>query len=464
VRYVISTALLGLVVAGAAPAQAQNKATIAVAPFTFHRDYRAAPEAQLETAALTNKLVTALVQSRKFDVVERERIDTLLDEMQLTESGLTDPSRAVEAGRMLGADFFVMGEISVFTATTSVKQVPMTERWIRTREMLLVVDMRIVDTRTSKIVAAERGESRQTSKQRIKGRPSTNVPTTPEEVDVVERDLCQKLVLKVIDAVYPIKVIGVNASGVVSINRGQGGGVAVGDVLDVFTEGEAMVDPDTGEVLGSEETKVGRIRVDQVLAKFSKCSQLAGTAARGNICRPAAGSADFAPPPPPPPPADTSAPRIIVLAPREGAVLNSSPINVVCDVSDDRGVTRVAIAGRDATRDEKGRYRGQVLPNEGGNLVRIEAWDAAGNCGRAEVRFNYDSTPPEVDADATILVEGKVDDLSCTLNINGVSVQYDRSTGQYSVRVPADPSDAGKITIVATDEFGNKTTEVRRVR
>lgn len=462
-RHVMSATLLGLAVAAASPAQAQNKATIAVAPFTFHKDYRAEPNAQLETAALTQKFVTALVQTRKFDVVERERVETLLDEMQLSETGLMDPARAVEAGKMLGADFFLMGEISVFTVTTTVKKIPMTERWLRDREMLLVVDMRIVDTRTSKVVAAHRGESRQSSRERLPNRPNVNTATTPEEVEIVERDLCQKLVIKVIDAVYPIKVINVNAAGVVSINRGQGGGVAVGDVFDVYTEGEEMIDPDTGEVLGSEETKVGRIRLDQVLAKFSKCSQLAGTAARGNICRPASGDANFSPPPPPPPPADTQAPRVTILAPSQGATLNSSPINVVAEARDDRGVTRVTIAGRNATRDAEGRWRGQVLPNEGGNLVRVEAYDAAGNCGSAEVRFNYDSKPPEIDADATILVEGKVDDLRATLTINGVNVQYD-AQGNYSARVPADPSDPGKVTIVATDEFGNKSTEVRRVR
>ena len=71
--------------------------------------------------------------------------------------------------------------------------------------------------------------------------------------------------------------------------------------------------------------------------------------------------------------------------------------------------------------------------------------------------------PPEVDADATILVEGKVDDLRSTLTINGINVQYD-AQGNYSVRVPADPSDPGKITIIATDEFGNQTKEIRNLK
>jgi hypothetical protein len=62
------------------------------------------------------------------------------------------------------------------------------------------------------------------------------------------------------------------------------------------------------------------------------------------------------------------------------------------------------------------------------------------------------------------VVEGRVDDLSCTLTINGHPVQYDRQTGRYSARIPADPQNPGRVTVIATDEFGNSTTEVRRLR
>lgn len=156
---------------------------------------------------------------------------------------------------------------------------------------------------------------------------------------------------------------------------------------------------------------------------------------------------------------------ITILSPKEGSTLNVNPVNVVCQVTDPGGqVTRVAIAGRDATRDDKGNWRGQVRANEGGNRVRIEAWDAAGNRAEATVTFAFDSTPPQVEAQAMLLVEGSVDDLSCTLTINGQPVQYDKQTGRYSVRVPPDPQNPGVVTIVVTDEYGNQRVESRRVQ
>lgn len=463
-RRLLACAPLAATLLVPAAAQAQQKATIAVAPFTFHKDFRAAPGATLETAALTNKFVTALVGTRKFDVVERERMDKLIDEMRLGQSGLQDPAHAAQMGKQLGAKYFLMGEVSVFTLTTQKKYIELASRWQRTEELKLIVDMRIVETETSKVVSAFKGDGLIQAKQMFKSEPSLDAPPEPATVDAIERQVVDKLVLKVIEVVFPIKVVDVTADGVVSINRGEGGGVSIGEQFDVFSEGEEIVDPDTGEVLGASESKVGRIRVEQILPKLSKCSIVAGRPARGNICRPPHGDANFSPPPPPPPPRDNTPPRITVLAPKEGQTLSSNPINVVCEVTDDKGVARVSIAGRDATRDDRGRWKGPVKANEGGNRVRIEAWDEAGNKAEAQVTFNFDETPPAVEAEASILVEGKVDDLSCTLTINGAPVQYDKQTGKYSVRVNRDPNNPEIVTIVAEDEFGNKKTETRRVK
>ena len=41
---------------------------------------------------------------------------------------------------------------------------------------------------------------------------------------------------------------------------------------------------------------------------------------------------------------------------------------------------------------------------------------------------------------------------------------FDKTTGKYSVRVTPDPQNPGRVTIVATDEYGNQTVETRNVR
>jgi hypothetical protein len=44
--------------------------------------------------------------------------------------------------------------------------------------------------------------------------------------------------------------------------------------LRVFAVGKELIDPDTQEVLGKEEVEIGKVRITDVLPKFSKASIL----------------------------------------------------------------------------------------------------------------------------------------------------------------------------------------------
>lgn len=279
----------------AAPEEAPappTKASLAVMPFNYTAELLEREDGVLRlavrtltTSAFTNKFVTALVKTRKFDVVERQRVDDILNEVQLSQSGMTSKQRAIKAGQMIGADYFLTGEISVFSITTTWAEIPFTKKSQRTIEARIIVDMRIVDTRSSKVVAADKGEARWTQKTMFPNRfESAELPA--DMIDTLERTLCDDLTLKTIDGVYPIKIIGITG-GEVSLNRGDGGGLAPGLVLDVFLTGDEMVDPDTGESLGFEELKVGRVQVSEILPRFSKATVVSGAAklVKGAICR-----------------------------------------------------------------------------------------------------------------------------------------------------------------------------------
>lgn len=278
----------------AQPPAAPRKATLAVLPFTFtkavherrHGDTDLVLK-EFQTSILTNKFVTALVATRKFDVVERQRMDELVDEIRRGDSGLQDPARAIKAGQQLGCDYFVMGDISVFSvAATPLKRIPTTSRFTRDVVTHVIVDMRIVDARTSKIVSAEKGELRD-SVRSIHDRDEGWAPA-PDFIDLIQRALCDQLVLKTIDGIYPVKVVA-TTDGVITLNRGQGGGLAPGDLLDVFTLGGELLDPDTGEVLGREEQRLGRLRVTEVLERVTRAvpheDQGLGAIPAGAVCR-----------------------------------------------------------------------------------------------------------------------------------------------------------------------------------
>jgi curli biogenesis system outer membrane secretion channel CsgG len=285
---------------------APKKATLAVLPFTFTKAVhdRRHGETDLvlkefQTSLLTAKFITALVATRKFDVVERARVDELIDEIRRGDAGLQDPARAIKAGKQLGADYFLMGDISVFSVTaTPLKRIPTTSRFTRDVITQVIVDMRIVDARTSKVVAAEKGELHDQVRS-MHDRDEGWAPA-PGFVDALQRALCEQLVLKTVDGVYPVKVAA-TTNGVITLNRGQGGGLAPGDLLDVFAAGEEIFDPDTGESLGREEQRLGRLRVTEVLERVSRAvphqDQGMGAIPVGALCRKVA--PEQAPPPAP---------------------------------------------------------------------------------------------------------------------------------------------------------------------
>ncbi|MFQ6609276.1 MAG: CsgG/HfaB family protein [Fidelibacterota bacterium] len=61
---------------------------------------------------LRAKLITDLVSRNTFQVISRDRLDELLDEQELSLSGMIDENSALEMGRLLGVDGFISGYAS----------------------------------------------------------------------------------------------------------------------------------------------------------------------------------------------------------------------------------------------------------------------------------------------------------------------------------------------------------------
>jgi hypothetical protein len=84
----------------------------------------------------------------------------------------------------------------------------------------------------------------------------------------VARDMADKIANRVTDVVFPAKIIS-KIDKQVTINRGDGTGIAVDQVWNVFALGNEMIDPDTKESLGRAEVKVGQVKINSVLPKVS---------------------------------------------------------------------------------------------------------------------------------------------------------------------------------------------------
>ena len=67
-------------------AEEPAKASIAVLKFNIEGVRYGIPQ-EFETAILRDKLITSLVKTRKFNVVERARLDKVIKEQEFSESG-----------------------------------------------------------------------------------------------------------------------------------------------------------------------------------------------------------------------------------------------------------------------------------------------------------------------------------------------------------------------------------------
>ncbi len=221
------------------------------------------------TRLLSSDLMTYLVKTNKFNVVERNRMKDILTEQEFSESGYISPESAVKMGELIGADYFVMGKIEMLKAGIKRKKIPYTDTVRSLYVGKMVVNVRIVDSRGGKIVAADKFTVEHEDRN-----PKGEL-TADEFLEALKEKTVKEIVNGVVSGVFPLKVARVTGN-TVYINRGSGVGFEVGDHLSILSQGEGLIDPDTGESLGSMEEEVGVVEVTSIQKKFSKAKIISG--------------------------------------------------------------------------------------------------------------------------------------------------------------------------------------------
>lgn len=238
---------------------------------------------------VADMLATALVKSGKFTVVERQELDRVLQEQKLGQAGIVTEQTAAKVGRVLGVELLVMGSVSEFGTSerTISGGVPVFGGGIKQTTARAVVDIRLVNTTTGEIIAAEKEEGSEST---------TGLAVRYEQIDFSNTsawdntdigkaareavDGCVELIAENMQKIpWSGRILKVNADGTVLMKPGSEGSVTAGLEFDVFREGEEIIDPETGTSLGREESKVGKIKVveDMLKGKACKAKVLDGT-------------------------------------------------------------------------------------------------------------------------------------------------------------------------------------------
>lgn len=236
---------------------------------------------------VADMLVTALAESKKYTLVEREQMEKVIAEQKLGASGAVTAQTAAKIGRLLGAQYIITGAITEFGVKDSKIGVGGLEKVlpfgggakVSKNTARAALDVRAIDTTSAQIVAAAKGEGSKSSAE-FKGdlsiAPSFDFgkegfdetiigKAAREAVENVAKELSKKFDEAGPGAVKIIKITGKQ----IFINSGGADGEKEGRVYGIYRMGEEMTDPDTGESLGAEEEKVGTAKVVKVTPKYS---------------------------------------------------------------------------------------------------------------------------------------------------------------------------------------------------
>lgn len=222
---------------------------------------------------MADMLTTALVKSGNYRVFERAEIDKVMQEQALGQSGVVTPESAAKAGKMLGAEIAVVGAVTEFghkkqSTGGALKRIGVGAA-VSKQSATVGVDVRIVNISTGEILKADnvRKEHAKSglSLDTREGSFDNQAQFDESVVGKATRAAIEEIV-KMLDeqtggdAPWEAKVV-MMKDGQVIINGGSETDVKIGERFAVYRGGEEMVDPDTGESLGAEETKIGEIEV-----------------------------------------------------------------------------------------------------------------------------------------------------------------------------------------------------------
>jgi len=239
---------------------------------------------------LSIMLESALFDTGRFVVVEREKLKDVLAEQDLLASGRAAKAKSVaQKGLIRPARYLATGAITQVDEGTSggfggisVKGVSLGGG--KSKAQITII-AKLIDTTTSEVVAKETIVGKA---GRVSLKVGVNVNGVGADLSGFKKTPLGEAAQDCINqaAVFFAKkmekmpfegsVVKVS-NGRVIINRGSEFGIEVGKEMEMVELGELLTDPDTGAVLGREEGKVlGKLRVDKVDEKVSYCSVISG--------------------------------------------------------------------------------------------------------------------------------------------------------------------------------------------
>lgn len=242
---------------------------------------------------VSDLLTDKLVRDGTYTVVERSKVEQVLKEQNFGASGRVEPSTAAEIGKILGVDAVVIGTITQFNVEESGGNRVCVVVCIgkKKRGAVVQVNSRLVSTSTAEVMAAAEGKAEvDKSDTNLRVGLIYENQSNNTDVDALLSTAAAEAVTKMLSEIVAAapKVVGTTASNVsavvaditgnqITINKGTENGFKNGTKLSIERVVKQIKDPQTGKVLRTVTSTVGRIQLIEVSNGYSTGKIISGT-------------------------------------------------------------------------------------------------------------------------------------------------------------------------------------------
>jgi curli biogenesis system outer membrane secretion channel CsgG len=239
---------------------------------------------------ISDELVTELLKTGKFRLIEREQIAKVLNEQNFGAGGRVDANSAAKIGKVLGVQYLVMGRVTEFSfKSTEVGGISLTKGiglGLKNTKANVAIDARLVNTSSAEIISSVTGKGDKSSSNIKVAYKWDAIALGSDEfrqtdLGIATRDAVASVAKQLAEKTYgsgsaqPSKLSGTVAyagNGKVIINIGLESGIKPGMIFIVQHVLEVVKDPNTGEVIDEVTEPIAEIKATDVKEKSTTCA------------------------------------------------------------------------------------------------------------------------------------------------------------------------------------------------
>lgn len=245
------------------PAADSKKLRIVVAPLrydvpSFPMGGRSVP-AEAVAENLHQQVVTALTNTGRFVVLDRDMGGDVAQELDLIASGQAPRAEFGKIGQAMSADVIWVGRISSFAYNRTSRKLQTSDRELTSYSGGWAVSQKLVNVSTRQIMLSDA----------LSGQAPPVAPTTlGSGVDAdrvsegMQVDIVSRVVAGIISRTFPVTVVSHEGNNVVLSQGGQA--VKKGLRYKLVTMGKEMFDPQTNQSLGRVESDCCEVTIERV--------------------------------------------------------------------------------------------------------------------------------------------------------------------------------------------------------